>query len=972
MKVSFDAFDRAVEPRLFLCNPDNKRLGVIARHSDFKLELNFSELSSLHLRVYKYCKRTDQLKRADCYSYLAPHRQIEVQDLGYFVIDSVEEEDDGKDPYIDVTAKSCECELSNKQFSLAAGTYPFFDVVEPEKTVFGKLMQLLPSWSQGSLPDSIKAKHRTFDDIYQDAYSFAMDDMAQAYGCLFQFDIQNRIVHVVDCDMEMESTGIFLSHQNLLANCNVTQDAESILTALCVSGDEDISIRDVNPIGGDVIYNFRYYKNTAWMSQRLINAITKWERKVISSRLSFQNYFLTWQNNNMDLVTMNSALTDLQSELTKLEKVSAEYASNPEEYQKVQKQIEEKKKEIEEKQKEIETLKQENEQVYQKVHDIQQSCSLASNFADDLFLELERFVFQGSYQDPNIVITQSMTYEEKQQQIKELYSKASKHLNTVSQPKIEFDLDCASFYFQKEFEPTREKLALGRLIHVRKDDEIISLMLLGLTIDWDGKKTSLTIGNRYQYGDRLSNYQNLCGTVSSTSNAVSINKYKWSKPVQSGTFAWINEFLGQSLKLTKKSILSSDNEEMRLDSSGLLLRRYSDEDNQIIDSRQMKLTSNGIVMTDDGWRTIKTAFGRIQLPNGTETYGINADMINAGTINADLINAGTINADLITSGSLKTSLLQEGQIVSRANTNVYFDLDRGVLSSSKLVSADPSDPNKIQACIRNTSISRTGTNLNHSHGLNLLYGADPCCFAAFCLADSVSSASKGLDVNTPGDFSIRSNTTENSGAQNLLRLTADKDLQGSIALYRRTDSASELVLEANKDVCAITKAAQDANANTVKTSVEVYKDAVKIRIAGTELVHVDSSKVDISGTLSVFGVEVVADSRGKTAITPSKLQALSEIQKLKFYSYQLSSDQPESFCLERPVNIGILLDETPLEIQRDTRNGQRTVDLYGFLSLTAKAVQELKVQTDQEVQQLANRFNQLEQIVRSKTDNEPG
>lgn len=85
----------------------------------------------------------------------------------------------------------------------------------------------------------------------------------------------------------------------------------------------------------------------------------------------------------------------------------------------------------------------------------------------------------------------------------------------------------------------------------------------------------------------------------------------------------------------------------------------------------------------------------------------------------------------------------------------------------------------------------------------------------------------------------------------------------------------------------------------------------------------------------------------KENIKLQTVNAVDKISKLKFYSYDYkNADQPH-------VDIGLMVDEAPKEIQSTDGQG---IDLYSYISLTAKAVQEL---TDKVAEQ-EKRITELE------------
>lgn len=102
-------------------------------------------------------------------------------------------------------------------------------------------------------------------------------------------------------------------------------------------------------------------------------------------------------------------------------------------------------------------------------------------------------------------------------------------------------------------------------------------------------------------------------------------------------------------------------------------------------------------------------------------------------------------------------------------------------------------------------------------------------------------------------------------------------------------------------------------------------------------------RLSVNGNAKAHSWDVASDPDMKTNIVKQDgLKALDKVSALKFYSYDLKkeiSDSPNAH-----TDIGLMADEAPTEIQSSDGKG---IDLYAYISLTAKAVQELseKVET---------------------------
>lgn len=91
----------------------------------------------------------------------------------------------------------------------------------------------------------------------------------------------------------------------------------------------------------------------------------------------------------------------------------------------------------------------------------------------------------------------------------------------------------------------------------------------------------------------------------------------------------------------------------------------------------------------------------------------------------------------------------------------------------------------------------------------------------------------------------------------------------------------------------------------------------------------------------------------KKNIQPQKADALSLIKLLKFYSYDydmnLSQTADDSEPKQSHIEFGLVAEESPQEIKSEDG---KAINLYEFISLTAKSVQELTAKVEQQAQEI--------------------
>ena len=639
---------------MFVCNPDNTTLAPIVRYSDasgknsLKLTLNYNRTSELSVDVYKYIKdafhrepvETDSI--CQCYQYITNYRQIHVEDLGYFIITKVEINDDGVDPYISVTATSCEIEINNKGFSLAAGTYQLWNPLSPTDSIIGKILSICPDWSVGSIPTSVASINRTFDDIAESAYAFMMNDMANAFSCICDFDIENRKINIISMDSEVQITSILLTYDNVINNIKLSQDAENIITALNVSGgssilDTNLDLTSVNPIGGNVIYNFNYFMTTNWMPQTLIDSINAWETKIENNQATFANGAEQLQEAYTQLNTLDGQLSDLNAQLLSLKQ--AESVASQEDYDSAHAAVLAKETDIGNKQAEIDIQNAKINSIKSQLTAIQTDSSMTNNFTQDQLNLLSKFIFQQDFKDENIIITDSMTYVQRQVQAQALYDKAQLLLNQRSQPTYTCELTCQNFLLMPEFEIYRNQIELGKMIHVEVNpNDIANFALLQYVIEYDQKTLTIAVSNRLKLYDNIKDEQDWQTQLSTSSNTMSMNKSLWNYPTKSGTIQDLTDFASGSLNLTKNDLIATTGQKPILDSLGF--HGFKQNTDGSYDPEQMWATNNKLCFTNDNWQTLKTALGKFKLPNGNYVYGLNAEAIVAGLIYANMIQLG--------------------------------------------------------------------------------------------------------------------------------------------------------------------------------------------------------------------------------------------------------------------------------------------------------------------------------------------
>lgn len=782
MVVNFDRFSRFEKPNFYVCNPGcvyqdgllSNTLGILDMTHDEQLVFNFGSTSQLDFRVYQHDKEGFPKQ----FESLKNRRLIYLDGIGFFVITEVEESvslTNGR--YKDISAVSCEAELQGKNIPyIEDGTYKFYDGTPDGQGLLEKLISSVPMWTIDHVDTTVALRYRTFEDVdfSLNVLGFMLEQLQDAYECIFIFDTTNRTVSVYDQANFVNDTDIHITNNDLINELNVSENSDDLYTALSVTGSDELSINAVNPLGTSTIYNFDYYID--WMTPELGEKVAAWSSLVKEYSDDYYNLQKSYYDNLTESSTMHEELDKLntqyemykkcrdncvaetsQDEISQYNEIivavggipvpenegytwikyadtnwgqnitSDPYGKNyigiaydkntsvesldasdyewsefrdgraiartveridgeetvsettytfvvfadsststvgfnpdkkacigisignttnvrpenntdyswsyinqgnlgiPQVLAQLTALIESAESQIAAKEAEIAELDATLEEQKAEAAAIHEEVAIQNYFTDAELQELQNYIFEGTYTDEYIGVTETMTSAERFDQMKILYDRSIAQLIKVSTPTQEFSVDVENFVFQQKFSSWSAQLQTGCIINVElEDDDVAPLFLSTIEVNYEDKELSLTFGNRLNRFDTKSLFDDTLGKINKASNTLSYIR-DTIYPIKNGEFNQMKEALETSKTLTKNSVLSSKNEQVVIDDTGYTGRKLMPDGT--LDPHQIKINGRNIVFTDDAWETCKTAIGEILLGDGASSYGINAEII---------------------------------------------------------------------------------------------------------------------------------------------------------------------------------------------------------------------------------------------------------------------------------------------------------------------------------------------------------
>ena len=413
MVIDFSKVDIHEQPVLILKNTSGVPLGTLGAASNVIADIKYNEVSALDFNLPAY---TDGVEVPN-YNSVVGMRIIDLQDMGQFILMNPKETGNGIKRVKTCKAYSLEYEFTFKKITLQNGTYNFWNPVAPDDTILGIILDLMPSWSVGTVDSSLIGKYRTYEVSEENLYNFIKNTLQQSYSCIFDFDTYNRVINVKDVSSAVPTNPVYISLDNLAKEITIEEDTESIITRLDVNGAEGVDIRDVNPTGNNKIINLDYYMTTDNFAQSTIDKYYNWKNLYQSYQLPYYNLSIEYSLQIMRKTTETAALTDLEGEITSLEnqqaviiRAIAQNLDDQSSLNEINAQIASKQAEINAKKAEIADIQDDVDAVMADLVAINQATNFQNAFTEEEYIAIDRFIKDDAISESSFVVQATESY----------------------------------------------------------------------------------------------------------------------------------------------------------------------------------------------------------------------------------------------------------------------------------------------------------------------------------------------------------------------------------------------------------------------------------------------------------------------------------------------------------------------------------------------------------------------------------
>lgn len=286
--------------------------------------------------------------------------------------------------------------------------------------------------------------------------------------------------------------------------------------------------------------------------------------------------------------------------------------------------------------------------VYQMIRNyIRNKTEMSDFFNEDQWIRLSPFIREDEFNDSNFLLTGYESEEERIEIGKELMEAATKELNTLCQPSLEFSMTMANILAIPEFEPLFDQFQLGNFVRVHiRDGYVKRARLLEVTLNFDDLSDfNCTFGNLVTTKSEIDKHADLLAQAVTAGKQVATASGSWQRAVDKSNK--LEEVIEDGLKDVALQVGKASGQAIEWNENGFYCRKLKDGTTDQYEDQQIAIINNKICFTRNNWQTSEAALGEFKVDvNGdgeAETmYGLIAQAVVSGYIKGSVIEGGSL------------------------------------------------------------------------------------------------------------------------------------------------------------------------------------------------------------------------------------------------------------------------------------------------------------------------------------------
>ena len=619
--------------------PDKRTIGALHTY-DLQTDIMANSANKGTFTVYRY----EDGEETRFYEQIENGKYIHLYGVGWFRVGDVSVVDEGINEYKEITYLSIECELGQTDLTSFGSLgidedeqggldrYCLYNPLDASHSIMHIVLEKNPGWSIRYIDPQISTEYRSFQEDSVDTYSFLTGKVSETYECVFLFDSYERSISAYKLENLGKDTGIILNYRNVIKSITMNSTEDDIKTVLTVVGGNDertntpLGILDVNISGTNQIYDFSYFLHM--MSPELQAGLAHYDELCKENESAYQEKMSTLLSHYDELNTLKNKVPDEGESSTdwtlfglrELQEKEIIYKTNmslylgedeSEQYQKnaaihaaIEAEIKVREQQINNKEVEINNLISEIGTLV---------VSLPNVLGEELYKELGPYIREDTLTDDSFIVTNSMTDSEILEMQQALLEHGRSELSRVCYPQFTLDVDLINFTVDYDYKRFTNALEMFNIIHINFEDHdsIISARLLKLHINWDDPSDfKVTFSNRNSLKETWALIEKVRKQVEDVSSKTEYAVGAWKNAAIVSVD--VNKYMNDILNASKQQLVSNDNNEILIDSTGILCRRWLSEQ-QIYDPGQIWITNNQIAISS--FNSVGIALGYVKMGN---------------------------------------------------------------------------------------------------------------------------------------------------------------------------------------------------------------------------------------------------------------------------------------------------------------------------------------------------------------------
>ena len=260
----------------------------------------------------------------------------------------------------------------------------------------------------------------------------------------------------------------------------------------------------------------------------------------------------------------------------------------------------------------------------------QKALDFQSYLGENLWKEFVTYRRESKYENSNYV-SDGLNNAELFSRALEFIEVAQKEIYKSAELQHSITASLKNLLLMKKFEPLVDYFSVGNWLRIQIDDSIYKLRLLSYEINFDSlENISVEFSDVFKTTDGTSDQQSIISRTKNMTTSYSSTQRQANQGAKSSKIlkGWSQSGLNTA---TTKIMCEASGQTQTWDEHGMLFRKY-DTVTETYSDIQMKIINSTLALTDNNWKTTKTALGLFKYNDPetgelTEAYGINGEVI---------------------------------------------------------------------------------------------------------------------------------------------------------------------------------------------------------------------------------------------------------------------------------------------------------------------------------------------------------